>query len=53
MYRNGDFKVVVNSGVGRKEGMYNELLIFYEKIKFIFKVKNYSFLNFVSIYIFL
>lgn len=52
MYRNGDSKVVVNSGVGRKEGMHNEPSIFYEKIKLTLKVKNHSFLNSVSTHTF-
>lgn len=53
MYRQGDSKVVVSSGVGRKEGMHNDLpSIFYEKI-LILKVKNHSFLTSVSTHIFI
>lgn len=53
MYRQGDSKVVVSSGVGRKEGMHNDLpSIFYEKILTL-KVKNHSFLTSVSTHIFI
>ena len=54
MYRQGDSKVVVSSGVGRKEGMHNDLpSIFYEKIELTLKVKNRSFLTSVSTHIFI
>lgn len=53
MYRQGDSKVVVSSGVGRKEGMHNDLpSIFYKKILTL-KVKNHSFLTSVSTHIFI
>ena len=54
MYRKGDSKMVVRGGVGRKDGMHNNLpSIFYEKIECTLKVKNHSFLTSVSTHIFI
>ena len=39
--RHGDAKVVMSSGVGRKEGMHNDLAsIFHEKIELISRSKT-------------